>query len=454
MSFGGGGGGQLTAHTHDPAIPLDGGSLASNATSFSLANQSLLVSDGVNIQEVTVGANETVLKVSGGAVGWGADTGAAFVQVTKSFTDISGGEIAIYTLPASNSISNIFTDITQAFTSSNAVTIGDTADPDGYLQAANWTTGTGLTGATRGTYVTSFKGMRSVTGTTDIKAYALAVGGISTASYSGNALDTSAHVQSGGLRIMDSGSKVYFSDGPGDDIVRYDMGTPYDISTAVYNQTLDVSSENLNPTSLMFKPDGSILFMLGSGGGTPPADQDTVFEYALGTDFDLSTASLTTQFSVQAEAGEPRGCNFNSDGSKFYIVNIDSNVYQYSCGTPYDMSTASYDTVTNDFSGDNTSMRDITWMDSGSTLVLVGQGGGVDSVYSYTCSTPYDLSTVSALVSSFSVNPQETAPTGVSIPTPGKMYVCGEGGGGDAFEYDMDAPDTAGTVDFYLQVVS
>ena len=76
MSFGGGGGGQLTAHTHDHAIPLDGGSLASNATSFSLANQSLLVSDGVNIQEVTVGANETVLKVSGGAVGWVADTGA------------------------------------------------------------------------------------------------------------------------------------------------------------------------------------------------------------------------------------------------------------------------------------------------------------------------------------------------------------------------------------------
>jgi len=452
MGFSGGGGGELPAHQHDPTIPIDGGALAINATSFGLANQSLLVSDGANIQEVTVGANESVLKISGGAVGWGADTGASFIQVTKSYTDISGGEIAIYTLPASNSISNIFTNITQAFTNSTAVTLGDTSDPDGYLQAANWTTGTGLTGATRGNYVTTFRGMRSTTGTTALIAYDLAEGGISTATYSGNALDTSAHVQTGGLRVVDSGSKVYYADGPSDDIVRYNLGVAYDISSAVYNQSLSVAGENLNPTSLMFKPDGSILYMLGSCGGTPAPDQDTVFEYALGTNFDLSTASLSTQFSVQAQAGEPRGCIFNSDGTKFYIVNIDSNVYQYSCGTAYDMTTASYDTVTHDFSGNDTSMRDIDWMDSGSTLVLVGQTTA--TVYSYTCSTPYDLSTVSALVSSFAVGGQETHPTGLSIPVSGKMYVSGEGGGGDTYEYDMDSPDTAGTVDFYLQVVS
>ena len=72
MSFGGGGGGQLTAHTHDPAIPLDGGSLAANATSFSLANQSLLVSDGVNIQELGIGSEGDNLTSIGGALSWEA----------------------------------------------------------------------------------------------------------------------------------------------------------------------------------------------------------------------------------------------------------------------------------------------------------------------------------------------------------------------------------------------
>jgi len=72
MPFGGGGGGQLAAHTHDPAIPLDGGSLAANATSFSLANQSLLVSDGVNIQELGIGSEGNNLTSIGGALSWEA----------------------------------------------------------------------------------------------------------------------------------------------------------------------------------------------------------------------------------------------------------------------------------------------------------------------------------------------------------------------------------------------
>jgi len=72
MSFGGGGGGQLTAHTHDPLIPLDGGSLAANATSFSLANQSLLVSDGANIQELILGSEGDNLTSIGGALSWEA----------------------------------------------------------------------------------------------------------------------------------------------------------------------------------------------------------------------------------------------------------------------------------------------------------------------------------------------------------------------------------------------
>ena len=252
MSFGGGGGGQLTAHTHDPAIPLDGGSLASNATSFSLANQSLLVSDGVNIQEVAVGANETVLKVSGGAVGWGADTGASFIQVTKSYTDISGGEMDIYTLPAANSISNIFTDIQTAFTVSTAVEVGDAADPNGYLQSADWTAGTGLTGATRGSYVTNFKGMRSVTGTTTIKASGFSSGGVSTAVYDSTLDEHLRDNEVYDINFNNTGSKLYMAGSQHDKIYEYDLGPNYDVSTAVFNQDLSVAAQDTNPYDIIF----------------------------------------------------------------------------------------------------------------------------------------------------------------------------------------------------------
>jgi len=104
MGFGGGGGGQLTSHTHDPAIPLDGGSLAANATSFSLANQSLLVSDGINIQELGIGSDGDNLTALGGALSWEAhvagDVLASNLVMANSTT------IGDYTQPAAATCSS------------------------------------------------------------------------------------------------------------------------------------------------------------------------------------------------------------------------------------------------------------------------------------------------------------------------------------------------------------
>jgi len=104
MGFGGGGGGVLTAHTHDPAIPRDGGSLAANATSFSLANQSLLVSDGVNIQELGIGSEGDNLTSIGGALSWEAhvagDVLASNLVMSNSTT------IGDYTQPAAATCSS------------------------------------------------------------------------------------------------------------------------------------------------------------------------------------------------------------------------------------------------------------------------------------------------------------------------------------------------------------
>ena len=115
MSFGGGGGGQLTAHTHDPAIPLDGGSLAANATSFSLNAGSILYSDGVNIEELAsplTPAGETLtFAPAATAPSWGT-SGGDLITITKSYTDVSGGELDIYTLPIGASLNNVFVNTT------------------------------------------------------------------------------------------------------------------------------------------------------------------------------------------------------------------------------------------------------------------------------------------------------------------------------------------------------
>jgi len=119
----------LTQHTHDPALPLDGGALAANATSFNLANQSLLVSDGVNIQELLLGSDGDNLTSLGGALSWEAhvagDVLAANLVMANSTT------IGDYTQPTSATCSSagpLTPDVTTAEFLVDAPTWVDTTD--------------------------------------------------------------------------------------------------------------------------------------------------------------------------------------------------------------------------------------------------------------------------------------------------------------------------------------
>jgi len=157
MGFGGGGSNVTKAHTHDSTVVQDGGALAANVTQFGLSSGSILYSDGSNIQELAVGAGDKFLGVTGSLPAWLTPTDTSpLIKVTKTYAE---------------ALLNVWTDITTVFDISTAVTIGDTSDENGFIETADWTSGTGLTDATRGAYVTSFKTMRSTSGTTAIKAY-------------------------------------------------------------------------------------------------------------------------------------------------------------------------------------------------------------------------------------------------------------------------------------------
>jgi len=173
MGFSGGGSNITKAHTHDSTVVQDGGALAANVTQFGLTNGSILYSDGSNIQELGIGGSAEVLAVSGGTPAWITNTSNPLIKVTKTFADIvlSGAYMPIYTLPQDAALVNVWTDITTVFDISTAVSIGTAGDDNGFVESADFTSGTGLTDATRGIFVTSFKTMRSTSGTTAINAY-------------------------------------------------------------------------------------------------------------------------------------------------------------------------------------------------------------------------------------------------------------------------------------------
>jgi hypothetical protein len=188
MGFGGGGGGALPNHEHTN-IALDGGPLDFvNTTIASLANGDMTYSDGAALQALNIGVDAQVLGVAGGAPTWITNTSNPLVKVTKTFSDIAAGSMAIYTLPQDAALVNIWADITTVFDLAGSVTIGDPADANGFQEATDWTASTGLTDATRGAYVINFKTMRSTSGTTAISAYSFGAGTTFTQSLTNDAV--------------------------------------------------------------------------------------------------------------------------------------------------------------------------------------------------------------------------------------------------------------------------
>jgi len=141
---------------------------------------------------------------------------------------------------------------------------------------------------------------------------------------------------------------------------------------------------------------------------------------------DLSNASYdNVSFSVSSQDSGPHDIAFNSDGTKMYMVGIGSStVYQYTLSTGFDLSTASYDSVSFSMSSQDSAVSGIAFNSDGTKMYMVGYTN--DSIHQYSLSTGFDVSTASYDSVSFSVSSQELVPTGLAFNTDGtKMYISG-----------------------------
>ena len=207
MGFSGGGSNVLKPHKHSSAVQ-DGSPLnMNNVTEATLNAGDIVYSDGAALQRLAIGSTADALVVSAGVPTWGAATSNPLIKVSKTFADITALEMDIYTLPQNAALCNVYTDITTIFDVSTAVTIGDAGDDNGFQEATDWTAGTGLTSATRGAYITTFKTMRSVSGTTAIKAYGFSTTGGGGTTFTQASTDDAEELNPGGTGRSQIGQK-------------------------------------------------------------------------------------------------------------------------------------------------------------------------------------------------------------------------------------------------------
>jgi hypothetical protein len=120
----------------------------------------------------------------------------------------------------------------------------------------------------------------------------------------------------------------------------YTLSTGFDVSTASFVDSFDISGQQQYPHAVQFNNDGTKMFVMGGDENL----KSFVWEYALGTAFDVLTASYTDNFEITSQETVPSGISFNNDGTKMFIVGYTNDkIQEYSLCTGFDLNTTCAD---------------------------------------------------------------------------------------------------------------
>jgi hypothetical protein len=192
---------------------------------------------------------------------------------------------------------------------------------------------------------------------------------ITSASHVQNLLVRSQEGQPKAVFFKPDGTKMYVIGAASDAVQEYDLSVAWDISTASHLQSFSVSAQQITPTAVFFKPDGTKFYIGG--------ESSLIHEYTLSTAWDISTSSYVQNFS----AARSMGVFFKPDGSKLYVVHeIGDKINEYTLSTAWDVSTASY---VQDFSvaAQDTGPSGVFFKSDGSKMYVIGYG--TDTIYQY-----------------------------------------------------------------------
>jgi 6-phosphogluconolactonase (cycloisomerase 2 family) len=208
------------------------------------------------------------------------------------------------------------------------------------------------------------------------------------------------------------GTKMYLGGTTNDIISEFRLETPWDITTAVFNQPFrNFSTDDADIGGIAFKDDGSKLFVVGKG-------QSLLLVYNLSLPWQIRTASLT-QGEFFLELDSLLSLKFSTLGDNLYILGQNS-VAQYQLSEPWDISTKTNLFFSLDISSNDRFLTDLKFKSDGTKLYLIGRSR---KILIYQMSTPWDLSTA-ILQEIFDVSSEANQPFGLVFKDNGsRMYV-------------------------------
>jgi sugar lactone lactonase YvrE len=240
------------------------------------------------------------------------------------------------------------------------------------------------------------------------------------ASYDNKTVSTGTQATSeDGVFFKPDGTRMYVlaTGGGTHKIWQYDLSTVWDVSTASYNGVSKaISLQTSNAGGIFFKPDGLQMF-------TVDRANTQVDIYTLSTAWDLSTLSYSTNQYIGNFAAQPFGIFFKPDGTKMYICDANTdNVRERTLTTAWDVSTNGSGQSFS-FASQETDPHDVEFTSDGLKMYIVGRGS--DRVHEYDLSTAWDVTSASYDNVYLDVSGQGTQPNGLHLKADdqSKLYV-------------------------------
>ncbi len=169
--------------------------------------------------------------------------------------------------------------------------------------------------------------------------------------------------------------------------------------------------------------------------------------------WNISRARYNNKFLYIGAPSVPVGVlsssQLNSTGTKLYINGVNGILYQFTLGVAYDVSTATYDSKSFDYTAEIASTFNFQFNNSGTDLYILDFT--IATIYQYSLSTPFDISTASYSGHSFSAATEITtanAAAGFFIGSnESKLYVC-DLSTSKTYEYTVSSPGNISTASY------
>lgn len=228
-----------------------------------------------------------------------------------------------------------------------------------------------------------------------------------------------------GFTTSTDGSKAYAVDNS-NGVFEYDLSQEFNISTATYVQTFAVSGAQ----DIAFKPDGTVMYL-------PDIGPDTVRQYDLSTPWDISTASADGSLDVSAKETGLRSIYLRPDGTELYITGTNSDdIHKYDLSTPWDITTGTFDATASTATSDPVA---ISFEPNGERAYTVDRVA--DTITQYDLSTPWDISTLS-VNSTTNIASSVDEPYSISWGADGYVYYVADQTTDSIYAFGQLGPDS------------